>query len=309
MNQATSAAPGKATLSGVGVDWLTLTSSSGVNGDALWRVGEQLIAESEPKGESPTRWHGHGYEGWCVPHVALGARADGTYLRISGREARDQWQHALGAAERCTRADLAVDVQLNAPVALYARKLYVNASQVSPRGGRPPMRTLTVNSDGGQTFYLGSRSSEGMGRVYDKGRETETQPAGLWWRWELEAKQGLASWVVDRLRASERPERSMLGIVAGWFGERGARGLPGFSVASFYKAEREVSTAEKQLQWLAVGVRPTVAKLISRFGAERVATALGLPLKSAVDGPEQSTALEERSTCPQPDRSTKSPTS
>lgn len=294
-----------ARVSGIGVDWLTLTATRQGLGNDLWRVGEELIAESEEEGEFPSRWHLHGYEGWSTPHVALGSRVDGCYLRLSSEKARDKWQHALGAAERCTRADIAVDVQLDPPVPLYSRKLYVDASHVSPSNGRPPGRTLTINSDGGSTLYIGSRSSEGMGRVYDKGRETQTQPAGRWWRWELEAKQQLAEFVTNRLRSSLTAESTMLGLVVGWFGDRGAHGLPATSEATFYKRERQTSTAEKQLQWLAVGVRPTVAKLISRFGERRVAAALGLTLSRAVDEPAPNQAPEDAATCLQPDRSTK----
>lgn len=297
--------PTDARVHAVGVDWLTATASTGERGDLLWQVGQRLLVQSQSEGEFPTRWHAHGYEGWSVPHVALGARGDGTYLRLSGHKCRDQWKEAVGAAEHRTRTDLAVDVHLAPPMPLFTRERYSDALHKPSKGGRPTKKSLTINSDGGSTLYIGSRTSEGFGRLYDKGRETGTLPAGQWWRWELEAKQGLAEWVVDQLRASEEPEKRMLSIVSQWFTERGARGLPAYSDAAFYKGNREMSTAEQQLQWLATGVRPTVARLVSKLGAERVAAALGLTLSRAVREPIPAVAPLGEEPCQQPDRSTR----
>lgn len=115
-----------------------------------------------------------------------------------------------------------------------------------------------------------------MGRVYDKGVETGTLGPGRWFRWELETKQRFSAWVLDRLKCPETDDRALLGVVVQWFSDRGTRGLPGAPGASFYKAVVEPSTDEALLRWLTHGVRPTVAKLLSRHERERLALALGL---------------------------------
>jgi hypothetical protein len=168
-------------------------------------------------------------------------------------------------------------------MASYTSELYANSLHRVSKRGRPPGKSLTVNSDGGSTVYVGARSSEAFGRVYDKGRESGTLPAGLWFRWELEAKQRTARAVVDRVLSSPSEGAGMVGLVTRWFLDRLGEGPPADSAPAIYNGKRETPTDTRLLHWLAVGVRPTVAKLVSTLGERRVLTALGLLLPSAVD--------------------------
>src|SRR5436190_11663239 len=122
MKQATVKALTSASVSSAHVDWLTVTASSAESSAYLWSLGDRLLNRPECENEMPARWHHHGYSGWGTNHVQLGARADGTYLRLSSVEAAENWQHALSAAENCSRLDFAVDTQFTAPVVSLVRE-------------------------------------------------------------------------------------------------------------------------------------------------------------------------------------------
>jgi DNA relaxase NicK len=274
-------------IAGVGVDWLTVTASSTPAQEELWNVGEQLLVLSQSEGEFPTRWHGHGYEGWCIPHVALGARPDSAYLRLSSHKARDQWQQALAASENCTRIDLAVDVYCNPPAPSVVRDVYRNSLHRRPRNGRPCTSSLTVDSRRGATCYLGRRVSPRFARVYDKGVETKTEAPGRHYRWEVELKAEQARATAASLERSADPTSYVTGLVNTFFRQRSGRGLPIVTETIICNEGAEISTVDRRLQWLARGVRPAVAELIERVGRERVLCALGLLLQSDERRPDR----------------------
>lgn len=162
-----------------------------------------------------------------------------------------------------------------------------------------------MDTDGGSTVYFGSRASERFGRVYDKGRETRTLPAGRWWRWELEVKDNSAKAAAANLVSNAEPANWILGVNSRFFKERSGVSIAKNTTAEFNKLCPEEPTAARLLHWLASGVRPTVTKLVEVYGRERVLTALGIPLKSAVEDPEPGDSPSEATWLPQLDRSTK----
>lgn len=264
------------------VDWCTTTTKSDDASRATWELGSRLLDASRLEGEEPTRWHAYGYRGWSVPGCALGARQDGVQLRLSSAKAAKNWQDAIATAENCTRFDLCTDLYFDAPVMGLAQKSYLKSARHRVSNGRPPGRRLIVSWDGGSTFYTGSRASTRMGRLYDKGVEQRAHAPGLWWRWELEFKAESAVALSDAARARGGDMRWMHATVSTFFVQRGAI-APSRSMVSVISNEHQIeSTDDQLLSWLAVGVRPTVARLLDRVGRERVTFCLGLAPKSAV---------------------------
>jgi DNA relaxase NicK len=163
-----------------------------------------------------------------------------------------------------------------------SRDIYRDMRHVPSKNGRPPTRSLIVNGEGGSTAYVGARSSEQYGRVYDKGIEQKVSPAGTWWRWEVELK-GTAAWNgANLLNKSDDYSVLICAMVAGWFRSRTSHSYTYSEVSGTLVGASEPTSIEKKLQWLARGVRPTVEDLVARVGEERVRFALGLPPQSAV---------------------------
>lgn len=284
LQKATARALSGSTVTSSHVDWLTVTTKSDDGSEALWQLGNRLCTATEHEGEFPTGWHGHGYRGWHTPGIAFGARADGGYMRLSGAQSAEHWFEALATAENCSRIDLAVDTQLDLPVTSIVDECYGEIPNRARHGGRPPMMRVVKDTRAGQTLYLGARTSTSFGRLYDKGVESKSAAPGLRWRFELEAKQERAQQFAELLKAAACPRSFIQGAVAGFFFDRIGVRLAQIPLASFNKTERDAPTSARLLQWLSIGVRPTVAKLMRVYGRQRVLTALGIPLNSAVDG-------------------------
>jgi hypothetical protein len=157
-----------------------------------------------------------------------------------------------------------------------ARELYRDVGQVSSRNGRPPTRTLIQCSDGGQTCYIGKRVSEQLGRLYDKGVESRTHPAGTRWRYEVEYKGDQAWNAAVGLKGGDSEALTISGTVADWFSSRGGRVWRSGDFVALNKWSKETTTDDRKMQWLARCVRPTAVALSDRLGHLRVTTALGL---------------------------------
>lgn len=283
----------KCKVSGASVDWITCTSTTKDAQRALWSVGQRVLHMNEAKGQDATRWHAHGYEGWTNGSVSLGGRKDGCILRLSSEQAGDHWLDALRASENCSRLDLAVDCELNSPVTALSRQIYGDARHVAPVTGRPPARRLIVSGDGGSTVYIGARASEQFGRVYDKGVESKTRPAGFWWRWEVEYK-GATSYALARALSSTDDHRvAIMSNVAHWWRVRTHHTYSRSDIRFSILLSRELTTIDRQLRWLSQSVRPTVQALLEKLPRERVLSALGIPAQSVVPAGQPVTTLKE----------------
>lgn len=275
------------------VDWITCTASSRDAKRALWKVGERVLNRRESEGENTSRWHANGYQGWSNGATAMGVRKDGCILRISGEEASHEWRDAFAASENCSRLDFAVDCYSDPPVPALSRNIYRDIRHVRPLNGRPPTRSLILSGDGGSTVYVGARTSEQYGRVYDKGIESKTRPAGSWWRWEVEYK-GKLSWLHgSALMRTDDQGVAIMSNNAHWFRTRTLHSYPATSVPLNLFVSKDSTSVDRQLSWLARGVRPTVQALIERLGESRVLFALGFPPQSAVRSPEPPTITQE----------------
>jgi len=266
-----------------GVDWCTATTTTKGGSQRLWAVGESLLHAGEGEGETPTRWHGHGYDGWAIPGVRLGSRRHECILSLSSSKARDQWQEAVAASENVSRLDLAVDAKFDPPVTTLAQQIYDDAGHVSSGMGRPPKRTVITGSDGGSTVYIGARSSEQFGRCYDKGVEQNLERPGHWWRWELELKQAPARTASRTLSTHATPTVWLYSIVTNWFARRTGHSLPLLSDAQICNLPRQASSSDATLKWLAQSVRPSILRLLETVPRERVLFSLGLLPQSAVE--------------------------
>jgi phage replication initiation protein len=96
---------------------------------------------------------------------------------------------------RITRCDIALDDYEGVHGIDEAKALWESGAFIT--SGLPPKSQQVINSDGsGDTFYVGSRSSDKFFRVYEKGRQLAGTKGKLadfsgcihWVRWELELK-------------------------------------------------------------------------------------------------------------------------
>jgi len=144
-----------------------------------------------------------------------------------------------------------------------------------PRSRR--RRITYINGCGdGDTVYIGSRSSEQMGRFYDKEKESGAAYYTGAWRAEVEYHNDHATTIAKKIAASKDPAGKIYATVAAWYSARGCELLnhnPG-DVIRFTPAPHVTGDDLHRLQWLATTVSPSVRRLVDAVGFDIVTQAL-----------------------------------
>lgn len=271
------------------IDWLTMTSKESKVGYHWYDIYRQYRQARRREGNEESPFHNGYYGGVKIDKMSVGhSDAIGFIVIVNGGDADKLFKRLLPGKHRVTRIDLAFDFEYKLPIPL-AQKLY---QQLGNRVENQQRKfSLIQNSEGGETFYLGSRQSTQFGRVYDKGVQGGTKKAGLLWRAEVEYKKPLSgkiSNLLSKMSAEER-EVAICDTVCEWFAERGAEVFPrgADGQAMHVSAEARITTADRKLSWLRSQVSPSVEQLISAGYGKEVLKVLGL------DVPTISKALME----------------
>ncbi|MEE9365786.1 MAG: replication initiation factor domain-containing protein [Dehalococcoidales bacterium] len=263
------------------VDWVTATSLDQRTGAAWMEAWQKHKENSKGRVEKIKM---HGFLGLRVENLTWSIRdEDQRFMMVaSGAVAKKLWADVNTAHAKITRVDLCVDCWLPIPRPGLAREIYRVLS--SPAWDASVNKfslyqSATKNKAGrkGETLYCGSRATTQMGRMYDKGQETQEVAPGAWWRYEVEYKAERAQQIARSLKAHPK-ERIIRATVGGWFRERfiGTLFSAGENEAVHTSTYAVKSTAEKRLAWLRSQVRPTVAYLFDVGLGREAVGALGL---------------------------------
>jgi hypothetical protein len=263
------------------VDWLTVTSSDEGMRDLLYSEGRKLLEEFQRQKAPVKEWKWMGYGGWKCDGFRSGSRSDSDIVMLSGAEAAKWWSLFAPLAENCSRLDLAVTVDLLEPFPEHAGFLWQNIpSGADLRKLRLPRYTYITNTDGGDTIYVGSRSSGSFGRVYDKGVESTIADPGKLWRYEVEYKKPLSRCALTRLIEQGdkfNQAQAIRNTVFNWFWTRQIAPIfeaEGLTLQIEYEAR--VTSDDVRLNWLSQQVSKSVGDLVARGKGDAVLEALGL---------------------------------
>ena len=118
--------------------------------------------------------------------------------------------------------------------------------------------SVIEGSEGGQTLYIGSRTSERMMRIYDKAAQMKDKP-GLWDRIELEVKGDAALRLARALATHDRPD-----VIRGWINDFCRFNHPEWmkimTDSDIHYAPSQRKTTDTR-EWLFYTVAPVIAKL------------------------------------------------
>lgn len=268
-----------------GIDWITWVDKDPETRSYVHELGMELLHAEADTGAKVRPFGMEGYQGWTSGRVSIGSRPDSHLLRISGSLAATTWTRLQPSRGRPSRLDVQTSVLLTNSHGTFGRTLIKPLSAPSPRTrGRPLKRTIWQDSAQSWCGMVGSRTSSKYLRVYDKGIEQGTHPAGLYWRIELEAKRERARelWteltkatdVADwSLKCCERACRSCL-LSWPWPASSDLAPLPAASAARPPEVERSI-------RWLQQMVRPTIERLLPALGTEQILVLLGLDAYAA----------------------------
>jgi DNA relaxase NicK len=264
--------PYEASVVHAGVDWISLSCdrASGVAELLNWR--DSAFKRLEEAGYSEKRFSSHGYEGRSRGQVSVSVGRGGALCQLSGSEAFDHWRAVAAHATNVSRIDLALTVRPASRTSLLAQESYSPVRGAVRGRGRPVELTLIQSQDRGDTLYVGSRKSDQLGRLYDKGKESQEERWADCWRYEVQYRRGYALEAARKLASAPADQETCQKAVSVWFG---ARGVPCVDIsggdAFDIKPAPKLADDESWLRWVRRCVRPRAQEIAARYGWRFVA--------------------------------------
>ena len=260
-----------------GVDWVTATTRNGANRTALANRAEEWLLDRACEGFVTKAWNWNSYAGSMTDGISYGRRDDGFIVRLSGDMARRHWATTVELADNVSRFDLQTTVHDDDTANEHAFHWY-SASQLDPRVSSGLVHLKYIeNTPRGSSFYIGSRSSDRMFRVYDKGAETDGEypPGSL--RYEIEYKGDRAGGVARRVLRDPHPTQGIFDCLVTAYDSYHIR-IPAERPAWSWRdaAVAHVTDDQRRLEWLSRCIRPVVGRLSEAFGTSEVLRRLGI---------------------------------
>jgi DNA relaxase NicK len=267
------------------VDALTVTSKSVAGRALIMGLYKNFVEESNSLGFEKA-FKSLGYKGYQCESVRWGTRLDGSALFSSGDDAMKITHMLLHDLDydnvKTTRVDLCVDIALTKPSRGWLRSLREN-EEFQAVQNKANRKTTVIESDTGDTLYIGSRVSGRFGRIYDKSLAYGVD-LGYVYRFELETKKQVAPAVFKRLFPEKEDSTfswdcfsdRVRGIIQTQFSQWGLNLNLSSSQKEKIKAELRVSTIDTQLEYLSRSVAPMLVRLERAGYQQQAFEALGI---------------------------------
>jgi len=225
------------------------------------------------------------YNGWQVASMRYGTaygRID-TLLSVTGDLADITLEEMLGFTLRASRVDIAATFVFTTPVPDFASQLYDARMIMGDAGKTPRKQWRIIQSENGDTLYVGTRGTGKFLRVYDKSFQyTGMQERGYIWRFEMEYGVGYADTLWQQLRIELENDRPLQDyMIRRLWGDCYQKGvmLPVKVEAmdsNELRKDKRPTDKDRYLTWMTKTVRPVVQWLIAMGYGEEVSEALGI---------------------------------
>lgn len=263
-----------------GIDWVTWVSPVGDEQSPAHALGARLVEFQAAQGAKVRPLRVEGYQGYQADECAYGFRKDTEYLRLSGSLAASCWSEIRSALGHPTRLDVQTTFLLRESDRQFGSDIFRERKGKKYRlRGRPPKRAVSQDNRGLWLGTVGTRTGRSYMRVYDKGVESGSHPAGYRWRVELEAKKCLAAGLWKEIGTAEDPtawcydccRRAVRSV-----GSRWPEQLDADCALLPPTRQLEPPTVESAKEWLYTSVRPCVERLIGAVPVDELLQLLGL---------------------------------
>jgi len=259
-----------------GVDWISGTLGRDEVDNQTW-LYECLHAlwDIQAKGNTYKQRSLLGFDGWECAGCFVGSNEKRHYAQFAGKYANDAYHMLDHPKTHISRIDLQLTVQYDIELIKegryqYARAIHHNKSLPEHRRRRIH---LYAGSDGSDTVYLGSPSSDVRGRIYNKDKQSGEKAYERSWRYEVVYRDRFADGVYRSLiSATTPPAAIILAETLRWFRERGVIVL---DVRTDDKTPINApkvpkTDVERKLRWIKNQVVPTIRKLAELGYAEEL---------------------------------------
>lgn len=269
-------------------DWLTITTDNPRDTQFLRNVGQMFVGSCC----NSRAWRFREYTGYRR-HDTAGLGGCAWAVANAGEKGIIQaWGslsqrvgHAVSRKElRATRVDLAVTV-------LHDHE-QMSVHEMLPTldpGAAQYSGIVPLNTEGG-TLYVGHRSSERFGRLYDKGAQLGGDtPHRVLWRYEVELKRSQAEQAAQHIWYSHHPIKDMrtfvLTEVEHFFTQHGVPtpfNVLSNSQHSLLRYATRIRDDQKTIRWLTEQVRPCLFRMIENGHHDAIVDALGVGVRDQV---------------------------
>lgn len=260
------------------VDWLTATHRGVGYSRALATYGMHLVSREARMGNPRSPWAFYGYVGTVSGRASVGERRDGAICVVRSDLAAEVWKHVHSFADHVSRIDLALTVWYARPMEGVTDEYEAAILGRSKQAGHPITVGRWHSAKGGETLYIGARSSERFCRIYNKHAQSGSADYQNAWRYEVEYKGDAAGAVADALAVTNDQPGCISDTVLDYLARYGLH-LPidTGSLAVRDRHQLDTTTDAKRLEWLRSSIRPTILGLVERQGYEKVLETLGIP--------------------------------
>lgn len=260
-----------------GVDWITVTATVPSARKRLAKVAHWIGGTLSTAGNERSQWRVRDYIGWRCGGLMVGERRDSLLCQVSGETASSHWRRLLVGAHNVTRIDVQVTCIAPHPKWDEARHQWEVLEDDRDLSRRAGWRSHITTRPTGSTLYIGAPSSARRLRLYDKHAESPLDyPAGAW-RYEVQARDGLARSLAASLGSGDHGRFAGRDTVYECFRARGVQ--PRFRAGGggvLGSVPRTRTTHERSLRWIDTAVRPTITRLVSAGYGPTLRALLGL---------------------------------
>jgi hypothetical protein len=259
-----------------GVDWISGTLGRDEIDNQTWMYDcLHALEDVQRLGNVYKRRSLLGFDGWEAGGCFVGSNEKMHYAQFAGKYANDAYMMLEHPKVHISRIDLQTTVQYDVELLKEGRYQYARA--IHHNKGLPEHRQrkihLYAGSDGGDTIYLGSPSSDARGRIYNKAKQSSEHAYERSWRYEVVYRNERAASVFRYLVMPDiKASAIILSEVFEWYSERGVTildvGIERTNVIALPKQPR--TDVERKLRWVKNQVVPTIRKLAELGYAEEL---------------------------------------
>lgn len=250
-----------------GVDWISATLGRDEIDNQTWLYDAiHALEKVAMLGNTYKRRSLLGFDGWESSGCFVGSNETRHYAQFAGSYAHDAYHFLEHPKVHISRIDLQITVKYSEELLKEGKRQY--ASAIHHNTALPEHRRRKINlfigSDGGDTLYVGSPSSDTRGRVYNKDKQSNDAAYERSWRYESVYRNNYANNVFRRIIAADNAINTIIvPAVVEFFRERGVKihGLEYTGGYVFEPPKVAPSDVSTKLKWLKEQVVPTIRKL------------------------------------------------
>lgn len=259
-----------------GVDWISGTLGRDELDDQTWLADNlHALSEVQSRGNTYKRRALLGFDGWESGGCFVGSNETMHYAQFAGKYANDAYRMLEHPKVHISRIDIQITVQYDVELTKEGRYQYARAIHHNKSLPKHRQRTihLYAGSEGSDTVYVGSPSSDTRGRIYNKAKQSNEPAYERSWRYEVVFRNEYAARMFRRIAHSDiETSTVILSHVISWFAERGVEILDvGSERTNTITAPKSpTSDVERKLRWIRNQVIPTIRKLAELGYAEEL---------------------------------------